>query len=174
MVSLSNIVRGIKGHNCELLIKCTATEITFTGTNIGVPNAKIEIGSFSNKLIELVHATEVAVAIDNSQYLLCKEVSAMRDDDPSKNDYKKIRLQLLIAFNQLQGILGSLKEQPSDELKKELANWIKYMSELNEQSIAFLQPGQKLVQKGGKSKLKQIMKYQGVTDDELDEAVNEM
>ena len=37
-----------------------------------------------------------------------------------KNDYKKIRLQLMMAFNQLQGILGALTEQPTAELKKEL------------------------------------------------------
>jgi hypothetical protein len=174
MVSLLDFARRLKGNDCQMLVKRTANEITFSGASIGIADAKIDVGSLSNKLIELVQATEVAVAIDNSQYLLCKEVSTMKDDDPSKNDCKKIRLLLVVAFNQLQGILGSLREQPSDELKKELANWVKYMSELNKQSISYLQPGPKYTPKGGKSKLKRIKKYQKIDDTQLDEAIKEM
>lgn len=174
MVSLSDIARKIKGHDCEMLVKRTANEITLSGASIGVADAKIDIGSFSNKLIELVQATEVAVAIDNSQYLLCKEASTMKDDNPSKNDYKKIRLQLMMAFNQLQGILGAMREQPTEELKKELSGWVKYMSELNRQSIAFIQPEPKFTAKGAKSKLRRVMKYQDINDEQLEEAIKEM
>jgi hypothetical protein len=174
MIGLHEIAGRMKRHNCEMLVKRTANEITYSGAGIGVGDIKVDIGDFSNKFIELVQATEVAISIDNSQYLLCKEVLAMKDNDPSKNDYKKIRLQLMMAFNQLQGILGAMREQPTVELKKELANWVKYMGELNKQSITFLQPGARMVQKGTKSKLKQIMKYQGLHDNELNEAVKEM
>jgi hypothetical protein len=174
MVRLLDIARRLKGNDCQMLVKRTANEITFSGTSIGTADAKIDIGSFSNKLIELVKATEVAVAIDNSQYLLCREVSTMRDDDVSKNDYKKIRLQLMMAFNQLQGILGAMREQPADELKKELSDWVKYMNELNKQSIAFLQPGPKFKAKGGKSRLRKVMKYQGIDDNQLEEAIKEI
>jgi len=104
MLGLSDIARKIKAHDCDMLVKRTANEITLSGAALGLGDTKIDVGAFSNRLIELVQATEVAVAIDNSQYLLCKEVSSMKDDDQSKNDYKKIWLQLVMAFNQLQGI----------------------------------------------------------------------
>jgi hypothetical protein len=47
------------------------------------------------------------------------------------------------------------------------------MSELK-QCITSLQPGPKFIAKGGKSKLKRIMKYQGIQDNELQVAANEM
>jgi hypothetical protein len=53
-----------------MLVKRTVNEVTFSGASIGVSDIKIDTGSFSNELIELVQATEVAIAIDNSQYLL--------------------------------------------------------------------------------------------------------
>jgi hypothetical protein len=48
------------------------------------------------------------------------------------------------------------------------------MSELNKQSIAFIQPGSKFVGKGAKSKLRGVMKYQGIDDNQLEEAIKEM
>ncbi|MGA9150438.1 MAG: hypothetical protein WBZ36_07665 [Candidatus Nitrosopolaris sp.] len=61
-----------------MLVKRSANEFIFSGASLGIADIKIDTGSFSNKFIELVRATEVAIAIDNSQYLLCKEVSAMK------------------------------------------------------------------------------------------------
>ncbi|MGA9150439.1 MAG: hypothetical protein WBZ36_07670 [Candidatus Nitrosopolaris sp.] len=79
-----------------------------------------------------------------------------------------------MAFNQLQGIHGAMGQQPTDKLKKELSDWIRYMGELNKQSIAFLQPGPRLTAKGSKSKLRRVMKYQGFDDAQLEEAIKEM
>ena len=174
MSILYNIAKKIKGNGCELLVKRTSTEITFSGASVGLQDIKIDTGSFSNKLIELVRASEVAVSIDNSQYLLCKEIHSMNEDDPLKTDYKKIRLQLMLAFNQLQGILGTLKEQPTDDLKKELTRWVKYMNDLHENAILYIQPGPKLVPKGSKSKLKRVMKYQGIDEQEMQDALKQM
>ena len=154
-----------------MLIKRTANEVVFSGASLGIEGFKIDTGSFSNKLIELVQATQVAVGIDNFQYLLCKETANMKDDDPLKNDYKRMRLQLILAFNQLQGILGTIREQPTEELKKELSEWVKYMNELNKQCITFLQPGPRFTAKGAKSKLGKVMKYQGIDDNQLDDAI---
>jgi hypothetical protein len=107
MSTLYNIARKIKGHGCELLVKRIATEIIFSGVSVGLGDIKIESGSFSSKLIELVRASEIAVAIDNSQYMFCKEIHDMKEDDPLKTDCKKLRLQPVLAFNQLQGMLGT-------------------------------------------------------------------
>jgi hypothetical protein len=171
---LSDFARRLKGHNCEMLVKRTANEITISGPSIGIGDIKVDIGSFSNKVLELVKATEVAVALDNSQYLLCKEVSNMKDNDSLKGEYKKIRLQLIMAFNQLQGILGSIRGDGTKEQKKELADWIRYMNELHKQSISLVGPAPKFVSKGGKSKLRQIRKYQGIDENELQAALAEM
>ncbi|HSF50730.1 MAG TPA: hypothetical protein VLA74_08235 [Nitrososphaeraceae archaeon] len=160
--------------SCQMLVKRTANEISISGLGIDIPGSKIDIGSFSNKVIELVKATEVAVALDNSQYLLCKEISNMEDNNPLKDEYKKVRLQLLMAFNQLQGILASMRENSPEELKKELTNWIKYMSDLHKQSISLVGPQPKLIPKGGKSTLRKIMKYQGIDESELKSAIAKM
>jgi hypothetical protein len=48
------------------------------------------------------------------------------------------------------------------------------MNDLHENAILYLQPGPKLVSKGSKSKLKQIMKYQGIEEQEMQDALNQM
>lgn len=166
---LSQLARKIRGHDCEMLVKRTATEVTISGTNFGVADTTIDTGSFSSKILELVKATEVAIALDNSQYLLCKELARM-DDDQIKRDCKKIRLQLVMAFSQLQGILGTMNHEPSGDFRNQLADWVNYMSELHKESITYLGPGPKFLSKGSASKLKQIMRYQQIDEREMEEA----
>jgi C4-dicarboxylate-specific signal transduction histidine kinase len=169
---LSEIAIRLKGHECEMLIKRTRNEITLSGANFGMADIKIDLASFSNKLIELVKATQVAVALDDSQYLMCKELSGMDKDDELKNDCQRIRLMLIMSFSQLRAILGTLSEQPTDEIKQQLNKWIQVMGELNQQSIKILEPGPKMISKG--PKIAQIMKYQGVDEAELQDAISLM
>jgi hypothetical protein len=169
---LSEIARGIRGRECEMLVKKTQNEITISGVNIGMSDFKIDIANFSNKLIELVKATQVAIALDDSQYLLCKALSTIRDDDQLKNYCQRLRLMLLMAFSQLRAILGSLDERPSDDLKAELVNWIKYMNDLNIQSIKLLEPGPKMPSKG--PQIARIMRYQGIDENQIQEAISLM
>jgi hypothetical protein len=51
---LSNIAKRIKSHNCEEIIKKVGNEISASGAAIKVGPAKINIGMFSNKIVELV------------------------------------------------------------------------------------------------------------------------
>jgi hypothetical protein len=168
---LSEIAIRLKGHECEMLIKRTRNEITLSGANFGMADIKIDLASFSNKLIELVKATQVAVALDDSQYLMCKELSGMKNDE-LKNDCQRIRLMLIMAFSQLRAILGTLSEQPADEIKQQLSKWMQVMTELNQQSIKILEPGPKMLSKG--PKLTQIMRYQGIDEKQIQEAINLM
>jgi hypothetical protein len=179
MSILTGIAKALKGHECQMLIKRTGSEITLTGLGADIGELKLNIGSFSNRLIELVKATEVAIALDDSQYLLCIESSNMKNNEQIKQDCQRIRLMLIMAFNQLRAILGSMQSITSsndndgnDDLKQQLIKWIEYMSELHKQSISLLEPGPKLLSKG--PKISQIMKYQGISEDQLQEAINMM
>jgi len=48
------------------------------------------------------------------------------------------------------------------------------MNDLHKQAISFLQPGPNMIPKGGRYKLKQIMKFQGIDERQIQEAINEM
>ena len=68
---LTKIANNLKGRKCEMLIKRTGSEITLTGLGVDTGDIKLNIVNFSNRFIEFVKATEIAVALDDSQYLLC-------------------------------------------------------------------------------------------------------
>ncbi len=168
---LTSIAKSLKGHECEMLIKRTGNEITLTGLGAGIGDLKLNIASFSNRLIEFVKATEIAIALDDSQYLLCITSSNMKDNEQLRQDCQRIRLMLIMAFSQLRVIIGSIQGKTSDEdLKQQLIKWIEYMSELHKQSISLLEPGPKLLSKG--PKMYQIMKYQGISEEQLQEAID--
>ena len=98
----------------------------------------------------------------------------MKDEIPLKSDCKRIRLQIILGIGQLRLILGSLKEQQSDELKKSLLEWIKYMSKLHKQSIRLLNPGYKAGMGKGSMEIARIMKYQGLTEPQIQDALKIM
>lgn len=152
-----------------MLIKRTKNEITLSGGAFGMADLKLDIASFSNKSIELVKATQIAVALDDSQYLLCKTISNIRDDDQLRNDCQRIRLMLIMSFSQLRAILSTINEVSDASLQQELARWIEYMSELNKQSISLIGPGPATISKG--SKIFQLMKYQNIDEKQLQEAL---
>lgn len=80
---------------------------------------------------ELVQVPNTAVILDDTQYLLCKAILDMKDMPQLKEKCIAIRLQLIIGFNQLRTILSGIKEEPTEELKKELAKWLRYMNDLH-------------------------------------------
>jgi hypothetical protein len=175
MSILTGIAKALKGHECQMLIKRTGNEITLTGLGADIGELKLNIGSFSNRLIELVKATEVALALDDSQYLLCITSSNMKDNEQLKHDCQRIRLMLIMAFSQLRAIVGSMQgttTSDDEDLKQQLIKWIEYMGELHKQSISLLEPGPKLLSKG--PKISQIMKYQGINEEQIQEAMNMM
>ena len=84
-----------------------------------------------------------------------------------------IRLQLIIGFNQLRAILASIKEEPTEELKKELTKWLRYMNDLHKHSISVPNPESDIKDKAG-STLEQIRQYQGIDEQELQEVVKQL
>ena len=172
MSILKTIAAKLKGHDCENMVKRIGNEVSLTLPNIESGLAKINVGIFSNKIVELVSASNIAAALDNSQYLICK-MRAGTDDHELKINYEKIYLQIVLALTQLESIFETIKIDPSPETRKELVNWIKYCGSLNKHAIEALTPGAS--GKGlGDEKMEDIMRYKKITDDEIKEALNEL
>jgi len=169
---LEKIVTRIKGNDCQKLVQRTGQEIKITGLGIEAGGVDFNIGEFSNQIKELVRIPQISIDLDNTQYLLCDTISKLDTDKELKNKCIAIRLQLIVAFNQLSSILTSIKEEPTEELKKQLSKWLMYMEELHKHSISVLDPS-----KGETSKssmpLPEILKYQQIDDSELSDAVNQ-
>jgi hypothetical protein len=175
-MGIIEITKRIKGGGCKRLAKQTGNEIEVTGASFGVGDFKIDIGNFSNKIREFYKVTQTTVALDNSQFLLCDAISGLKDKPQLQEDCIRMRIQLIFAFSQLQAILGSMNEAPIEELGKELTRWVRNMSKLNKDSIEALKPGPRLIPKGKKKEkeIASIMKYQGIDEKEMKEAISLM
>ena len=172
MSILKTIAIKIKGHECEKMVKRTGNEISLTLPTVDIGVVKINTGLFSNKIVELVRASTIAVALDNSQYLICK-MKGSTEDVVLKSNCEKIYLQIVLALTQLESIFESLKINPSSEIRTELVDWIKYCGSLNKHAIEAVSPG--TFGKGPEDeKMEDIMRYQNITDDEMKEALKEL
>lgn len=168
---LAEIAKKIRGSHCERLVKQTGTEVTVNGGSFGVANFKIDVGHYSNKIKEFYKVPMIMVALDNTQYLMCGAISEIKENQSLREDCLKMRMQLIWAFGHLQALLSIPK---TEELSKELIKWVRYMNQLNKRSIEFLKPGPRLVQKGGAAELFKIMEYQGIDQEQVQEALSIM
>jgi hypothetical protein len=130
------------------------------------------LANFSNKFIEFVKANEVATTLDNCQYHLGKTISNIKDNDILKQEYQRIRLMMIVAFHQLGQILGNTKMNSDENLKEQLTAWMSHMNNRIKQAISLLEPGAKLVTKG--PVCDKIMNYQGLTEKEMQEAIESL
>ena len=172
MSFLKNIAIKLKGHDCEKMVKRIGNEISLTLPTVDTAVAKINMGLFSNKIVELVRASAIASALDNSQYLVCKTKN--NTSDPNlKLACEKIYLQIVLSLTQLESIFEAIKIDPSPEMRKQLADWISYCGSLNKHAIEAVSPDTS--GKGpGDYEIKDIMKYQKITEEEMDEALKEL
>ena len=162
----------LRGHDCEKMVKRIGNEISLTLPTVDAGVAKINVGLFSNKIVELVRASTIAANLDNAQYLVCKTKSSTTDPDLKLN-CEKIYLQIVLSLTQLESIFESIKIDPSPEMRTELAEWIKYCGSLNKHAIEAVSPGSS--GKGlGDYEIKDIMKYQKISSEDMDEALNEL
>ena len=180
MSLLHSAVELIIGRRCKKLVKRTGNEITLsTGIDAGV--FKINVGNFSNLIREIVNIPDTAVALDDTQYHLCTAISDMKDIPQLKEKCIAIRLQLIVAFNQLRAILASIEKEPTQDLKGDLEKWVRYMNELHIHSISVLAPYAPSCQPTTIKNnncydmtLEQIREYQGIDERQLQEAVNKI
>jgi hypothetical protein len=144
--------------------------LTLPTLDVGI--AKTNIGIFSNKIVELQRATIIALALDNSQYLICK-LKESTNDRVLKINCEKNYLQILLALTQLESIFETLKIDPTPDTRKELVDWIKFCGSLNKHAIETVSPGTS--GKGpGDYKIDDIKRYQNITDDDMREALDEL
>ncbi|HEY7081535.1 MAG TPA: hypothetical protein VH500_17720 [Nitrososphaeraceae archaeon] len=156
----------------EKLVKRTGNEVSLS-VGIEVGGFKINVANFSNVIKELVQVPDTAVTLDDTQYLLCTAISDMKEMPQLKEKCVAIRLQLIIGFNQLRAILASIKEEPTEDLKKELAKWLRYMNDLHKHSISALNPESDMKYKAG-STLEQIIQYQGIDEQQLQAVIRQL
>ena len=168
---LQQIAERIKGHECDKIIKRMGNEIVLSGVSIIQGDFKMNLGNYSNKIKELVKVPEVAVVLDDMQYHLCRSISEIKSNEEFREKCISIRLQHILAINQLRVILSSIRQEPTEDLKKELIKWLRYMNELNKHSITLLNPASTVESKSSLM-LTQIMEYQRINNRELQEAVN--
>ena len=136
---LHSAVERIKGRQCEKLVQRTGNDVSLS-TSLDAGIFKINLGNFSRVIRELVNVPDTAVALDDSQYHLCMAISNMKDNSKLKEDCIRIRLMVIMGFNQLRAILASIEEEPTEELKTKFTKWLRYMNELNMHSISVLDP----------------------------------
>jgi hypothetical protein len=172
MSLLSGIAKAIKGSNCKKLLKQSANEIAVNGTAFGIGDFKIDLGSVSNKIKEFYQVTPVMVAADNNQLLLCEQINQLKEDDELREHCIRIRLQLIVAFNQLQAILGSMNVNTTEALIDDLSKWTRSMSTLSEKIIDNLNSGTKSPMDS--NVISEIMEYQGISEEEMKAAINEL
>jgi hypothetical protein len=72
--------------------------------------------------MRLVNVPHTVVTLDDSHYLLCITISNIKDNPKFREDCIRIRLMIIMGFNQLRAILASIEEEPTEELKKSLQN----------------------------------------------------
>ncbi|HSA73751.1 MAG TPA: hypothetical protein VLD84_07340 [Nitrososphaeraceae archaeon] len=135
---LSKFAEVLERDNCKQMVKRTANEFVINA-EASVGNVKVK-GDFSNKLKELTVATSLAADLDNTQYLLCKEIANLKDSDKLRDDCRRIRLQIILGFSQLKTIIDTSKEDTNIDLKKDLVKWVKYMRDLHKLGIELLKP----------------------------------
>jgi hypothetical protein len=169
---LKNIAIKLKGHDCDRMVKRIGNEISLTLPTLEGGIAKINIGLFSNRIVELVKASNIAVVLDNSQYLICK-VKTNTNDPDLKLNCEKIYLQIIFSLTQLESLFETIKVDPNPEMRKELIEWIKYSGSLTQQAIEAISPGTS--GKGPEDyEIKDIMRYQNITEDEMKETLQEL
>ena len=165
---LSEIAKRLKVNKCNRLVKQKGTEVVVSGVTLGAFGFKLDVGNYSNKIREFYKLPQIMIALDNTQYLLSGMISQIKENQSLKEDCWKMQMQLICAFGQLQALLCIPK---TEELEKEVTKWIRYMNRLNKESIKFLKPGPHMISKGGHSELMKIMKYQGIDEEQMEEAL---
>jgi hypothetical protein len=173
MSFLRGIAAKIKGHDCEHSVKQLASEFSISGPEIDIAGggvAKINVGLFSRKVVELVKARDTAVSLDEMQYQLCMAIHSTKDD-ALKSICWRIRLQIMISFHKFSELIEAVKTDPSPETRKKLVEWMEYSSDLSKHAINALDPSSTARGVRAQHSLDEIAEYQKITHDDMDAAL---
>jgi hypothetical protein len=177
MSFLRGFAARIKGHDndCKHSVKQYASDFSISGPSIdaapGMGVAKINVGLFSKKVVELVKATDTAVSLDETQYQLCMAIRSTKDEK-LKTICLRIRLQIILSFHEFSKLIEAIKVDPSPETRKKLVEWMDYSSDLSKHAINALDPDSTSRGVRPQHSLEEIAKYQKITEDDMQEALD--
>jgi hypothetical protein len=176
MSFLRGFAARIKGHNdCERSVKQLASEFSISGPEIdgaaGMGVAKINVGLFSRKVVELVKATDTAVSLDETQYQLCMAIRSTKDEK-LKTICLRIRLQIILSFHEFSKLIEAIKTDPSPDTRKKLVEWLEFSSDLSKHAINALDPGSTSRGVKPQHSLDEIAEYQKITESDMQEALD--
>jgi len=154
---------------CERIVKQTGNEVTVEGGSFGIANFRVDVPNYSNKIREFYKVPEIMLVLDNSQLLLCRAIRSMENDSQLKDICLRIHLQLVLAFNHLHVLL--IVQEQTERIEEELRKWVEYMSELHRYSIESLRIRNTTIPEIDESGLSRISEYQGVTEEQMQEAL---
>jgi uncharacterized protein YjbI with pentapeptide repeats len=166
---LSKIVGKLKREDCEKMLTVDRLNLKFAATT-----ASENITTISSKKINQLEPDikekiiGVASSLDDMQYYLCKSIPSL--DDETKNEYRRLRLQIILGLNQLQTLLVSFIE--GDDVKKDILKWLKYMSELANHVRTSAEMPLDVDALSSDITSNDIMKFQGLEEAELYESVS--
>lgn len=155
MPIIEQIAKSLAARRCEKLVEQTGNEITISGAKFGIANYSIDIGNISTKYVEFYKVTQIMIAMDSQQYLLCRQI-AFEEDPDLKKTCNKIRIQSIYAFSQLQSLLAL----PQDQCKSQLDEWVSYMNQLARINIGLLGPTSTMGKSSASKDLREITDHE--------------
>jgi len=180
MSFLRGLAARIKSHDdndCKRSVKQIASEFSILGPEIGdaagIGVAKINVGLFSRKVVELVKATDTAVSLDATQYQLCMAIRNTKDEK-LKTICWRIRLQIILSFHEFSKLIEAVKSDPSPETRKKLVEWMEYSSDLSKHAINALNPDSTARGVKPEHSLDEITNYQKITEGDLQAALTSL
>jgi hypothetical protein len=128
--NLTKLAEYLQDRKCEHIYIQHKNEWEISG-DFGIPNYKITMPSIKNKYHDFYKITDVMVYADNDQFLMCRSIYQLEDNDPMRKTCWAIRLVDIRNFNNLGMLLSAManKDKPSDDEIKQLDDFLAYMNQ---------------------------------------------
>ena len=135
------IIGFLKRSECEKLIKYDERSLDIGALSAEYGGAKFSLADFKTSIEKVREASEIAMAMDDYQYDICKIANQYEKGDPERKQYNRWRIGALGLFTSLRMTLAALQAAPSDELKKKLDSVIQEMHDFVKAIARALAPG---------------------------------
>lgn len=141
-MGLKEAIAGFLGRSeCEKLIKYDERSLDIGALSAEYSGVKFSLADFKTSIKKVREASEVAMAMDDYQYDICKIASQYGKGDPERKQYNRWRIGALGLFTSLRMTLAALQAAPSDELEMKLESVIQEMHDFVKAIARALAPG---------------------------------